>query len=172
MVSVEKSGCAATAIADAPGAKRGIHKTPQRSSLQYVVMRVVMRCIDPRHLCRRSCGEREAPAFSLAILNVKYGKPTRNLDHSELQSGINAALEAMGHPNVPDPRGTPGDLIIYPGATGRTDTFLPGGSATTRALYECNFARAGLQINAAGSPHRRPAQMASRPIGVALYAEI
>ena len=69
-------------------------------------------------------------------------------------------------------KGTPGDLIIYPGATGRTDTFLPGGNATTRALYECNFARAGLQINAAGSPHRRPAQITSRPIGVALYAEI
>jgi hypothetical protein len=114
-----------------------------------------MRCINPGLLCRRSCGEREAPTFSLAILNVKYRKPTRNFNYSELPSGINAALEATGHPNVPDPQGTPGDLIIYPGPTGRAETFLPGGNATARALYECNFARAGLQINAptATAPH-------------------
>jgi hypothetical protein len=79
---------------------------------------------------------------------VKYGQPTRNFNYSELPSEINAALEATGHPNVPDPQGTPGDLIIYPGPTGRAETFLPGGNATARALYECNFARAGLQINA------------------------
>jgi hypothetical protein len=117
-----------------------------------------MRCINPRLLCRRSrrgCGEREAPTFSLALLNVKYGKPTRNLDYSELPSGINAALGATGRPNVPDSQGTPGDLILYPGASGRPETFLPGGNATARALYECNFARAGLQLNAptATAPH-------------------
>jgi hypothetical protein len=78
---------------------------------------------------------------------VKYGKPTRNLDYSELPSGINAALGATCHPNVPDPQGTPGDLTVYPGTTGRAEAFLPGGNATARALDECNFARAGLQIN-------------------------
>jgi hypothetical protein len=132
-----------------------VHKTPQRNDLQYVVLRVEMRCINPEILCRRSCGEREAPTFSLATLNVKYGQPTRNFNYSELPSEINAALEATGHPNVPDPQGTPGDLIIYPGPTGRAETFLPGGNATARALYERNFARAGLQINAptATGPH-------------------
>ena len=154
MASVEKSRCAATAIA--PGLiALAVQKTPQRRQLQYVLLRVEMRCINPRLRGRRSCGEREAPAFSLAILNVKYGKPTRNLDYSELPSGINAALETTGHPNVPDPQGTPGDLILYPGATGWAYTFLPGGNATTRALYECNFARARLQFNApiAAGPH-------------------
>ena len=87
------------------------------------------------------------PTFSLAILNVKYGRPIRNFYYSELPSGINAALEATCHPNVPDPQGTPSDLNIYPGTTGRAETFLPSGNAMARALYECNFARAALQIN-------------------------
>jgi hypothetical protein len=86
------------------------------------------------------------PTFSLAILNVKYGKPTRNFDYGELPSGINAALGATCHPNVPDPQGTPSDLNIYPSTTGRAETFLPSGNATARALYEC-IARAALQIN-------------------------
>ena len=106
--------------------------------------------------------ERTASRCRWAILNVKYGKPTRNLDYSELPSGINAALETTGHPNVPDPQGTPGDLILYPGATGRAETFLPGGNATTRTLYECNFARAGLQINA--PPAARPYLHSTVPV--------
>ena len=78
---------------------------------------------------------------------MKYGKPTRNFDYSELPCGIIAALGATCHPNVPCPQGTPGDLSTYPGTTGRAETFLPGGNAMARALYDCNFPRAGLQIN-------------------------
>jgi hypothetical protein len=45
MASVEKSRCAATAIA--PGLiALAVQKTPQRSQLQYVVLRVEMRCIN------------------------------------------------------------------------------------------------------------------------------
>jgi hypothetical protein len=116
----------------------------------YVVLRVEMHRINPGLVCHRSrrcCGDREVPTLSLAILNVRYGKPTRNFYYSELPSGINEALEATCNPNVPGPQGTPSDLNIYPSTTGPAETFLPSGNAMARALYECNFARAALQIN-------------------------
>ena len=94
------------------------------------------------------------PTLSLAILNVRYGKPTRNFYYSELPSGINAAPGATCHPNVPDPQGTPSDLDIYPSTTGRAETFLSSGNTMARALYTCNFARAALQINSRSKVQR------------------